>query len=93
MRKGTFATTPLSPCILQREEEKEACGSEVTHPRSHTAGGRVWTEAQPLNSSILTASDKIFTVTLLFYLLFIPCLLFKRIGASISVIYFALNTI
>jgi hypothetical protein len=52
----------------------KACGDEVAQPRSLRAGGRAWTKAQSLNFSMLTASDKIFTVTLLFYLLFMSCL-------------------
>lgn len=70
-----------------------ACLGEVTHPRSHATGGRVWTAAQPLNSFTFMTSDKIFTVTLLFYLLFILCLLKKKIGTSCPVIYFALNAV
>lgn len=86
--KRHFKSQPTQCTYFTEGRGKEAWGCEVTHPRSHTAGGRVWIEAQPLNSSTLMVSDKTFTVTLLFYLLFIPCLLQKRIGASSPVIYF-----
>lgn len=51
--KRHFKNHPTQFMYFTGRGGKETHRGEVTHPRSHAAGGRVWTEAQPLNSSTL----------------------------------------
>lgn len=72
LAQDTFKTSLFNLQIYKMKKMKAVRGPTQGH-----TGWVVWTKAWSFNSFVLIASDKNFTVLLLFHLLFIPCL-FKK---------------